>query len=610
METGHDLRKLPLRSPVTAHVSYHVDVAWPERHMARITVTLTGAAALGDILTLEMAAWCPGSYLIRDYARHVQNLRAEDADTGRDLDVAKVAKAQWAITRGDAATVRIDYELYGHELSVRTNHIDASHAFLHAPATFAFFPALRDLPVRVTAAGPAAKEWPVVTALVPDGDGYVAATIDELFDSPIHLGKVITRELAAAGKPITLAVWGEPAPGPFSLDDLTRDLERVATTHAARFGGVPYDRYTFILMLSPDSGGGLEHRASSANLASPMAFSSRGEYEDLLELLSHEYFHLWNGKRITPEPFVRPDFAAESYTRCLWVVEGLTAYFDRLTVLRAGCTTARRYLDALVTDWARLLRTPGRFVHDLEQASFDAWIKLYKPDESNINTTVSYYLKGSLVACVLDLEIRARSGGERSLDSILAHMWDRYGRPGRGYPEDVQADFEAACGLDLSAIFAHHIRGTVDPALDAALAHAGLTVRGVIREDPPTWLGIQLSDNLSVGHVLTDSPAETAGISPGDELCALDGYRMRTEPHVRRFLAGRRPGDEVSVALFRRGRLVTVDRVVLGEPGPARFEIASVAEPTDAQRALFAAWLGDDHPGAGFAVSADATSNV
>jgi predicted metalloprotease with PDZ domain len=382
---------------------------------------------------------------------------------------------------------------------------------------------------------------------------------------------------------------------------LATDLATVVDAHTARFGGAPYDDYTFLLMLAPGAYGGLEHRASSANLNTPFAMASTSDYGDLLELLSHELFHAWNGKRLVPAGLAPLDYRAEQYTRCLWVIEGLTSYYDRYTLVRSGTMTVARYLEKLCDEWGRLQWTPGRAHHSLEEASFDAWVKLYQRHESNLNSSVSYYLKGGLVVLYMDLEIRRRTAGRVTLDDVVRALWRDYGASGTPYPEEVQPLFEEAAGIELGDLFDRLVRGRDDPDLAGALAAAGLELRATWDSSQtadgadPVWLGITLKSGARIGLVVDGGPAAAAGLSPGDELIAVDGRRVRTEGGLRKRLKLRRPGDRAEIALFRAGRLLTREVALAASP-PTRYEIAALEAPSEAQQAFYSAWLGEDHP--------------
>lgn len=590
-----------MRAP--SEVLYTVRIGDPGAHLAEVELTVRDAASLGPRVRVTMAAWSPGSYLVRDYARMVRELSAT-AD-GEPAPARKVDKQTWEIETGGADEVQVRYRVYGHELTVRTNHIDHSHAFLHGPATYLYLESLRELPHRVTLVPPAQRDWHVALALPVEEGAYVAADLDELLDSPVHMGEATVR-VVDAEVPVELVVWGPiDGTGVADLDRLARDLAIIVRAHGDRFDGAPFHRYTFMLMLAPGSYGGLEHRASSANLHNPQAFATEKSYADLLELLSHELFHAWNGKRMHPAGLADPAYGAEQYTRCLWVIEGLTSYYDRITLRRSGQMSTARYLEKLCDEWARLMWTPGRAAHSLEEASFDAWIKLYQAHESNVNTSVSYYLKGGLVAMALDLVVRAETAGARSLDHVLAAMWRDYVATGAPYPEDVQAIFEAATGVELGALFDDLVRGTGDPDLARLLDHAGLVLRATHDTEKdenvvgaPPWLGIACRSGCRVSRVLDGSPAADAGLSPGDEIAALDRLRVRNDADLRQRLRARSDGDRIDLTVFRGGHQRQVE-VVLAPCPPNRYEITALAEPTAEQRAFHHGWLGEDHPAHG-----------
>ena len=599
-----------------APLRYRVSVPRPESHVVEVELRLRRAGA--EPVRLEMAAWCPGSYLIRDYARYVRDLEAETSG-GRALELRQVSKREWVLDDAgdDAREVSIRYRVYGHELTVRTNHIDATHAFLHGPAIYLFPTDARERACEVVIEPPDGRGWTVMTGLEPDRDRFRAGGIDQLLDSPIHLGPVELLEFRAGDAPIALAVWGYQPGGVFGLDQLVRDMTAVIDTHAARLGPLPCERYTFILMLSPGAYGGLEHATSSVNLNTPHAFAAARSYYELVELLSHEFFHLWNGKRLRPQVFDHFDYGRENYTRCLWVVEGITSYYDRLAARRAGVVPVAHYLAKLAEEWARLLAVPGRRRQSLEDSSLNAWVKLYKPDESNLNTTVSYYLKGGLVMCALDLELRSRTGGEVDLDRVLVHMWREHGARGPGYPEDVRPLFEHATGLDLGEFFARFIRGREDPDLPGALAAVGLELvtgwEGFKPEEgarPPVWLGVTLAGGgRMVSGVLDGGPGERAGLNPGDELVAVNRYQVNGEADLRQRLVGRSPGDRVELALFRRGRLERCEVEVAQAP-PTRYEVVAAPGASAGARQLFSDWLAAPHPGTGVLATAPVLGTV
>ncbi|HSK00484.1 MAG TPA: PDZ domain-containing protein [Kofleriaceae bacterium] len=580
---------------------YAVRIATPGRHVAEVELRFPADTDTADV---TLPAWSPGSYLIRDYARFVRDLEVT-AEDGAPRRAAKRDKSTWTIEAGGARELVVRYAVYGHDLSVRTNHIDGTHALLHGPATFLYPTHLRRAPVELAIEAPDA--WPLTTALAPAPATtapwrLLAADVDELLDHPIHVGPVRTYAVPAK-LPVKLAIWGERAPGgTFDEQRLTADLAAVVDDHLARFGEAPFSHYTFLLLLAHDAYGGLEHRASSVNLYNPHFAASRKSYEGLLELLSHELFHAWNGKRIAPRALLELDYAREAYTRCLWAVEGLTSHYDRYALRTSGRITGKSFLEKVLDDWARLQTTPGRARQSLEAASFDAWIKLYKPDESNLNTTVSYYVKGGLAMVALDLHIRRRTEGARSLDDVVRALWQRHGAAREPHPEELQPIFEEATGLALGDVFERQIRGAEDPDLPGELAHVGLELRA--SADPAQladgasslWLGATVA-GAKVTGVFDGGPAQAAGLSPGDEVVALDGFRAASEAELRSLVGARRAGDRALLTVFRRHRLLELP-IVIGPAPPTRYEIAARAEPGPAA-ARYQQWLGEPYPPAG-----------
>jgi predicted metalloprotease with PDZ domain len=583
---------------MAARTRYVLRIPAPHTHLVEVEARFTDVGGLPPGLDLRMAAWTPGSYLVRDYARHVDGVEAV-ADDGRALAVEKIDKATWRVHHGSAREVVVRYRVFAHELTVRTSHVDASHAFLNGAPTFLWLEPRAHEPFEVVFVAP--RGWHVVTALRRDGDAWHAADLDELLDSPFHAGPEAPHELEVGGRPHRFALWGRPdGGGVATLDKLYTDAARIIESYAALFGGLPYDHYCFMLMLAPGAYGGLEHRASTALLANPFAFATPKRYDELLELVSHEFFHLWNVKRIRPRALGPFDYGRENYTRSLWVAEGLTSYYDRYTVRRARLMPPKRYVERIADEWGKLLDIPGRRRQSIEESSFDAWIKLYRPDENSVNSTVSYYLKGGLVCLTLDLEIRRRTEGAKSLDDVARRLWTEYGQRGRGYDDgDVQGEMERATGLELGPFFDACVRGREDPDLGGALRAAGLTLRpkaekGDDADRPPGWLGVNTrvdAGRLVVSAALAGGPAEAAGLYAGDEILAVNGFRV-DERSLGERMAARRPGDAARVTVFRRDELREVE-VVLGDKPPS-WEIVRDPDAGDAENALLASWLGED----------------
>jgi predicted metalloprotease with PDZ domain len=588
--------------------AYVLKVTQPEARRAEISLEADTRGA--PSLEARLPVWTPGSYLIREHQRHVDGFRAIDQD-GRELPVQKVDKQTWRIACGGARRVRVEYRLGCFELTVRTNHVDPTHAFLNPAAACAFLVGRENEPCAVRTELP--QGWQTWVAL-PQRDGaWQAEDYDELADSPFEMGPLTSHSVHsfnAQGVPHELVVWGR---GDFEGRRAVADLAKIVDALAAVFGGLPFrDRYLFILHLNDKGRGGLEHRRSAALLVPRFAFVQKSAYEDFLLLVAHEYFHLWNVKRVRPAAFSPYDWTRENHTRLLWAMEGLTSTYEVIALRRAGLVTPQRFLEIWGERLTTLLRTPGRLRTPLAQASYDAWIKHYRPDESTPNTTVSYYLKGSVVGFLLDLELRRRSGGKRSLDDLVRLLFERHGRA-PGLPEDgvERAALDLVPGLE--PWFDRALRSTEELEHDAALAGVGIRAmlrpssgpddkggaqqtdrNGAAESGPRAWFGAQLKEKggaFEVQSVTDGSPAQQAGIGAGDEIVALDGFRSELKQRLGRAS----PGQEIRVSLFRMDELLDV-RVQL-TPAP-RDTAVLVPDPqaADQQKQLRATWLGSPWP--------------
>ena len=576
-------------------VHYRVSMPRPHSHLFEVEARFPPI----DVLDAVLPVWTPGSYLLREYSRHVQDVTAAD-EAGHALPVTRIDKRTWRVeTRGRAATLR--YRVYANELTVRTSHLDGTHAYFNGATLFLHAEGLRTLPYRVRIEAPSG--WRVFTALDRDGEELVAPDHDTLVDSPVEVGPHQPLFFSAAGIPHEVVLWGDPKPDP---ERLAADLRTVCETEAALFGGLPLKRYLFLVYLTDKGRGGLEHMGSTALLYPRQQLQTPKGWEDFLTLAAHEYFHLWNVKRIKPRALVPYRYGEEVYTRLLWAFEGTTSYYDTLLVRRAGLMPAQRYLTRLGEALSTLAVTPGRKVQTLEEASLTSWVKYYRQDENTVNSGVSYYLKGELAAFCLDVTLRQLSGDARSLDDVMRLLWSRYG-DGKGVPEDgVETAAEEIAGHSLRPFFDRALRSTEELDL-SVLAHVGLEARHRIRESagdkggtPPRikptetrergWLGIVPKTGSAIASVLDGSPAMEAGLYADDEVVALDGEKVDAGGLVSR-CDDQVPGTQVTVHVFRRDRLVAVP-VTLG-PRPAdAVWLERVEAPTEAQKSSYEKWIG------------------
>jgi predicted metalloprotease with PDZ domain len=580
---------------------YRLSMPEPHSHLFHVEMAVDRP---GDALDLVFPVWTPGSYLVREFARHVEGAAAEDGD-GRRLPLERLDKHRFLVRAGGVERAIVRYRVYANELTVRTCHLDGTHGFVNPAAVFPL--------VRGREGGPHALEvesptgWRVATALSGGPTRFTARDYDELADSPLEIGTHRTLRFTALGRPHEIALWGR---GNVDEARLADDARRIVEAVGALMGGLPYERYVFIVHLADRRRGGLEHAASTTLHVARTGFFPRKAYEETLGLLAHEFFHAWNVKRLRPAAFVPYDYGREQYTRLLWWFEGATSYYEQVALARAGILEPRRRLEALGEALTSLEQTPGARKMSLEEASFVAWVKHYRPDENTPNSAVSYYLKGELVALALDLALR-RAG--RSLDDLLKLLYARYER--EGVPEDaIERAAAELLGPDPARrFFDRFVRGTDPLELDLDVVGlrlrrrvaTGLDDKGGTPARPnggrprPGWLGASLAEGpkLVVQSVLEGSPAHRAGLYAADEIVAEDGFRVDRGALWDR-LCERGPGGRLRLTVFRRDELVTVE-VVLGDPREDALWLEPASDATPAQRAAFESWCAGPWPAGG-----------
>jgi predicted metalloprotease with PDZ domain len=582
-------------------IGYRVRFPDAGNHLIEVEARIpTGGGATIEVM---MPVWTPGSYLVREYSRHVEGMSAW-GEGGQALVVTKTRKNRWRVGCEGERAVRLRYRVYCREMGVQTNWVDRSFALLNGAATFVTRPEALGWAHEVEIEPPAG--WARVISGMRGGERagcFRAEDYDELVDSPIYAGDARVYRFEVDGKEHLLVNEGEH--GVWDGDRAVADVERIVRAQRAFWGMLPYERYVFFNIMS-ETGGGLEHRNSTVLMTSRFATRTRGSYLDWLTLVSHEFFHTWNGKRLRPEELGPFDYEQETHTRGLWIVEGLTSYYDRLLVRRAGLCSVAEYLagdaasggETAKSDIERLQGTHGRLVQTLENASFDAWIKHYRRDENTANTAISYYLKGAVVGWLLDAEIRRATGGKKSLDDAMRLAYERYSGS-RGY---TTMEFRGVCaevaGKDLSEFFRHALETTEELDYEPALRWFGLRFKTAEPAKPgavvKAWLGIETrreEGRLVVSQVRRDSPGWRAGLNVGDELVGFGEERIRPETYGKR-LEQYRPGERVEVLVSRRDRLMRLPLVLGEEPGSVHVleEDPQAGEGIVAERK---SWLGE-----------------
>jgi len=569
----------------------------PQPEARRIEVDLQIEPRGAETLDVRLPVWTPGSYLVREHQRHVDGLRAQG--DGRDLPVEKVDKQTWRVRPQGARTVRVSYRLHCFELTVRTNHVDGTHAFLNPSASAAFVVGRENEACSVRVQLP--PEWRAWVALPFEDGAWKAQDYDELADSPFECGPLSSHSahtFTAQGVEHELVVWGR---GDFDALRVLPDLAKIVDGEAAVFGGLPYgERYLFILHLNDKGRGGLEHRRSCALVVPRFSFVQKSAYEDFLLLVAHEFFHLWNVKRIRPDALGPFDYTQENYTKLLWVAEGITDYYADVALRRAGLVTEEEFLTAAARSFQNLQNTPGRLVQSAEESSFDSWIKYYRQDENSINSQVSYYDKGAILGLLLDLQIRQRSHGSKSLDDVMRYLYTSFFKQNRNYtPADFQKTCELMAGSSLEEFFAKYVRGKDELDYNLALAAAGLRLEtGATTTEggkpvQKVFFGAELEQNedrLMVGRVYAGSPAYEQGLNTGDQIVALNNMRVTADFFNAR-LAERKPGDLINLTIFRFDDLSTL-LIKLGGRTEGTYKIVALPTQTELQKQIYRAWLG------------------
>lgn len=582
----------PSSLPSTApSIHYQVAMSQPESHLFEVTLSVQGWQ--DSVLNLKMPVWTPGSYLVREYAKHLQDFSADTGDGQQQLLSCKIGKNHWQVETANTTEIRVRYRVFANELSVRTNHLDTTHGYFNGAALFFFIPSWEHQPIQVTIVPPK-PEWQVTTplrSLPGKTNTFEAEDFDTLVDSPFEIGTQQLYNFDVLGKPHQLAIWGQGNANP---QQIIEDTQKIIEVEAELYGGLPYDRYLFLLHLSSSGFGGLEHKNSCSLNYNRFGFRQKDKYNRFMQLVAHEFFHLWNVKRIRPKALETFNYEQECYTTSLWFSEGTTSYYDLVIPFRAKIYDARTFLDNISKEITQLQTIPGRKVQPLSESSFDAWIKLYRRDANSNNSQISYYLKGEIVSFLLDLLIRARHGNTRSLDDVMRQMWEHFGQEEIGFtPEQLQEVIESVAQTDLSDFFNRYIDNTDELPFDEYLEPFGLQLSRIEPEEPLPHLGINVkaeNGKTLIQFVEAASPAAVAGIDPGDELLAIEGWRVSAEQLSDR-LKDYSIGDTIEVSVFHQDELRTLP-VTLGTSQASRYQIVPVHNPTEIQQQNLFGWLG------------------
>jgi predicted metalloprotease with PDZ domain len=517
-------------------ILYRVECADRKAHLFRVTLTIAEPAARQRV---SLPVWIPGSYLVREFSKNLQNLRARQGR--RPLDARQIDKCHWDIDCAAGQPLELRYEILAYDHSVRAAWLDEDRAFFNGTSLCLQVEGQTGAPHAIELVAPAASRWSCATALQPlraDRRGfgrYLAADYDELADSPVEMGAFWSGEFEVFGVPHRFVVAGAAAS--FDGARLLADTRAICETqmrfwHGDRIGKrhgpkPPHDRYLFMLNAVDEGYGGLEHRHGTALICARRdlprldAAKQPEGYTTLLGLISHEYFHTWNVKRLRPAEFARYDYGRENYTQLLWLFEGFTSYYDDLLLRRAALIDDDAYLKLLNKTVNQVLQTPGRRVQSVAQASFDAWVKYYRQDEQTPNATVSYYTQGALVALCFDLTLRAE--GKGTLDQVMRRLWEQSGGGPIG-EDDFAAALEAVGGRPFAKEIARWVHSTAElPLAELLRAHGVDTLHDPAQRAQE--LGLRVAESgggVQVKTVLRGGAAERAGFSANDEWIGIE----------------------------------------------------------------------------------------
>ncbi len=579
--------------------SYVIDLSQSVTRYVTIEVT---AESTGNETVLMMPTWTPGSYLIREYAKHIDQISATDT-RGNSLRMEKTSKNRWVVDTEGVETFQLSYRLFCDEVSVRTNSVDFKRAVLVGAGTFLAIPEQVEHQHRVRLVLP--KHWSASSSSLRKGrneHAYVASSYDELVDSPIVAGNVVEYPFEVAGVPHYLVNVGQT--GDFNYQSAIEDVSKLVAEHHKLWGEIPYDRYYFITVLG-GGGGGLEHDNSCLMMVQNLDVRDRGNYARWLSLVSHEFFHTWNVRRLRPVELVDYDYENETYTPSLWIMEGLTSFYEELLLVRSGVWTREEFLGSLSGLVQRYQRTEGRLVQSLKDSSHDAWIKFYRPESNSRTTQVSYYVKGAVVAMLLDARIRVATQGEKSLDDVMREFWIRH----QGKVGYTETDFRQLCsevaGEDLSSWFSTSVDSIEELDYQEFADWFGFDVGDVkarrSSESSSEEGQAEASDSrpqrqtgnarrwIGIGEF--DSPATAAGLADTDEILAINGTRAKE--NVEQLAQQFEVGEPVKILIARDGVLQEILLVIGARPPQGNWSVRTATRTSRPQRQNLRDWLGN-----------------
>ncbi len=547
-------------SAKAAKVDYSLKMSKPQSHYFEVLMTIDDLT--GKNISIKMPVWSPGSYMVREFSKNVNLVRAYDEENNR-LPVNKTTKNTWVIKRNGAKQIRVKYEVYAFELSVRTSFLDATHGFISGSSIFMYVDGSKQNDGKVDIY-PHEDFSTITTPLIKASDSirYEGAktfkyeNYDELVDSPIEIGNQEVFEFDAAGCKYVVGIYGV---GNYEISKLQKDMKKIVETTNKIIGVNPNKKYTFIIHNVADGQGGLEHMNSSTLSVNRWGYVGK-EYQDFLSLVAHEYFHLWNVKRIRPIELGPFNYDQENYTTLLWVMEGFTSYYDELILRRAGYISEQEYLQKFNNTLNYLEGSEGRKIQPVAHASFDAWIKGYRPNENSSNTTMSYYTNGHILGALIDVKIIAKYNGEKSLDDFMRILYRKfYVKENRGFTEkEFEETLTNFMGEDMSVFLEDHVYNTKTPDYKTIFSNIGIKADQIITKKSSFGASFNLnSENPFIKSIRVHSEAENNGLSVNDEVIALNGFRINSS-NIDESINAFKPDETFTLLVSRDGILMEI----------------------------------------------------
>ena len=567
-------------------IRYHI--GWDQPNLRFYDVTVTIEKPDNPVTQLRIPNWRPGRYMIQNFAQNVVEFRAEN-ESGKPLPFAKIDKDTWEIATGNTQQLVAKYRFYANELDAGNTYLDDTEAYINPATILMYLPGKELLPVALSVQIP--QDWAIATALDFDETqrAYPAENYHELADNPLIISATMDKLVFShQNVRYDVAIVGNAN---YNAEKMLADLKKMVAEQVKIFGEAPFKRYVFLYhFVDYRMGHGVEHKNSTSIVVGPTDFSDESTYSRWLSYTAHEFFHAWNVERIRPEGIFYPDYSQPNYTELMWWFEGVTSYYEGITLTRMGYYPLFRYLGKMANSITSLENNAGNRITSAAQASFDDWAKAFGAPPG---TSISFYQKGEILGFLLDLEIRKRTDNQQSLDDVMRLLWKKYGSQQLGVPENgIQTAIEAVAGSSFADFFERYVSGTETPDYGKYLSVAGLEIVEIDGDSSQPDLGVRLSGDereTRIRSVRPDSPAANGGLAIDDILLAVNGQRIHSE-NYQRIMNRFQPDETIRVAVFRRNQLREFD--VQLSPNPAkRWVIRENPNATSAQKGVLNSWL-------------------